>query len=732
MFKGRSIHFTLLPLIIILVLSSSISDAYAWEIDLTSDVNRIIDGDTFEISEWNETLDRYERVRLADVSAPEPEDPGGSESTQILSNIIGEKVVFLDKDPVRSYDRLVAVVYIKHNSTHYKNVNEALLEYDVFSLDNYDNEFNPSTWKLFVRYADPPSQEYFLTLLKFGQGRLTPSEGTRTYGEGTEVTVTAEPDSGYEFSNWTLNGDYYGNSYSTKVTMNTDLTLAAYFTEIQSQEPDPSPSPEPTPSPKPDPKEPESKNYSLNIVIEGSGTTSPENRSYTYIEDTEIEIHAYASVGWEFNQCRINNQTTDNILPINITMDQNQDVTIVFTRSLPSSNLTYFINDEEGKPIPQVQITSTSQPRIQDAITVETGENGIGTTGYIYHGEYSISFNKQGYDSATRNDSIQYNQSKIIKMTLNYTLVDIEFTLEDNHGAPAGEIMVTSITQPFNQIQVADVTDDRGSVIFETVKPGDYSFQISGRWIRNRDVSYYIPLAGEKSHDFRELVQRTSALILHFEDEAAEYESVDNVRIETLICPEGQEDINITINSGCELCDLLPGNYTFKFSKEDYEITQSYVTIEGESHPEFVVLKLTPDNTDLGVEILLVMMLFSIPFILFYINKIKKTRQIQNEIPEIPVQLDPENPVIPEEEVEMEIQNPEPPRFWGTPKGYLIEAIVIDGLHDLDEIKTHLKMDENEFQKNFYAMLITGELEGRRDGFFVQQDLQDEWIRHYQ
>ena len=88
MFKGRSIHFTLLPLIIILVLSSSISDAYAWEIDLTSDVNRIIDGDTFEISEWNETLDRYERVRLADVSAPEPEDPGGSESTQILSNML--------------------------------------------------------------------------------------------------------------------------------------------------------------------------------------------------------------------------------------------------------------------------------------------------------------------------------------------------------------------------------------------------------------------------------------------------------------------------------------------------------------------------------------------------------------------------------------------------------------------------------------------------------------------
>ena len=143
-------------------------------------------------------------------------------------------------------------------------------------------------------------------------------------------------------------------------------------------------------------------------------------------------------------------------------------------------------------------------------------------------------------------------------------------------------------------------------------------------------------------------------------------------------------------------------------------------------------MKLSPDNTDLGVEILLVMMLFSIPFILFYINKIKKTRQIQNEIPEIPVQLDLGNPVILEEEVEMEIQNPEPPRYWGTPKGYLIEAIVIDGLHDLDEIKTHLKMDENEFQKNFYAMLITGELEGRRDGFFVQQDLQDEWIRHYQ
>jgi len=81
-----------------------------------------------------------------------------------LSSKISGKTVYLDIDDVYTYDysgtgsRLVCVVYVRYNSTHRLNVNKALLDQGLADLDNYYNEFNPSTWSLYVRYAsDPPA-----------------------------------------------------------------------------------------------------------------------------------------------------------------------------------------------------------------------------------------------------------------------------------------------------------------------------------------------------------------------------------------------------------------------------------------------------------------------------------------------------------------------------------------------------------------------------------------------
>ena len=54
------------------------------------------------------------------------------------------------------YGRLVCVVYLDYNSTHNKNVNKALLVAGVATIWNYYNEFNPSTWTLYVQKAVIP------------------------------------------------------------------------------------------------------------------------------------------------------------------------------------------------------------------------------------------------------------------------------------------------------------------------------------------------------------------------------------------------------------------------------------------------------------------------------------------------------------------------------------------------------------------------------------------------
>ncbi len=142
--KIRQITVLLLILVV-----SGVPLTYAWEIDVTSTVTRIVDGDSFFILN--------DEVRLADVSAPEWNEQGGSHATNTLTYLIEGEQLYLDTDQRTGrgpYGRLIAVVYIEYNSTHYLNVNKALLERGVVTLTDYtNNEFTPSSWTMYTRYA---------------------------------------------------------------------------------------------------------------------------------------------------------------------------------------------------------------------------------------------------------------------------------------------------------------------------------------------------------------------------------------------------------------------------------------------------------------------------------------------------------------------------------------------------------------------------------------------------
>lgn len=100
-----------------------------YEIDCVSTVTHVIDGDSFYIVE--------DEVRLADVSAPEWNEDGSSEATDLLTKLIMRKTVYLDIDDKSGrdrYDRLIAVVYLELNETHYLNVNYFLLFPHTFFL----------------------------------------------------------------------------------------------------------------------------------------------------------------------------------------------------------------------------------------------------------------------------------------------------------------------------------------------------------------------------------------------------------------------------------------------------------------------------------------------------------------------------------------------------------------------------------------------------------------------
>lgn len=133
-------------LILILLVPCFVPVVLAGEIDATTIVDWVIDGDTFDTTSGD-------RVRLADIDAPESGEPGYYDAKNSLISLVYGKTVYLDIDDIYEtdkYGRLVCVVYVKSSSTHYKNINKALLVEGVAVIMNYHNEFDPYIWTLYV------------------------------------------------------------------------------------------------------------------------------------------------------------------------------------------------------------------------------------------------------------------------------------------------------------------------------------------------------------------------------------------------------------------------------------------------------------------------------------------------------------------------------------------------------------------------------------------------------
>lgn len=77
---------------------------------------------------------------------------------------------------------------------------------------------------------------YTLTLQVTGQGTLTPNIGSHSYTAGQVVNLTAAPEAGWQFTNWTGEVDD-PNLAITTITINGDKTVTAFFSSIGSQSP---------------------------------------------------------------------------------------------------------------------------------------------------------------------------------------------------------------------------------------------------------------------------------------------------------------------------------------------------------------------------------------------------------------------------------------------------------------------------------------------------------------
>jgi endonuclease YncB( thermonuclease family) len=217
--------------ILFLSLTTSIQVVNAIQVDLTGYVSYVHDGDTFDIDSGNTA------IRLADIDAPEYGEPGYDQAKWYLFDLIYNKTVYLDQSTLNGYsgDRLVCVVYIEYDSTHYLNINKKMLDSGLADLWDHENDFNPETWTLLVPKNSVPSPISYKLIIEYpdGSGSTNPTSGIYTYSEVTSIQVYATPSNGWSFDHWNFDGINIGSQNPYNVNMNTDHQLRAVFTQSQ-------------------------------------------------------------------------------------------------------------------------------------------------------------------------------------------------------------------------------------------------------------------------------------------------------------------------------------------------------------------------------------------------------------------------------------------------------------------------------------------------------------------
>jgi exo-beta-1,3-glucanase (GH17 family) len=149
----------------------------------------------------------------------------------------------------------------------------------------------------------PPPQQYLLTVQTDGQGTTDPPPGSYQYLEGSEVEITAIPDSGWQLSHWS--GDASGTDSTITVTMDSDKTITANFELI-----------------------PPPQKY-LTIKKNGMGTTDPSVGAHSYAEGSEVTVIAIPDSGWGFYCWTGDASGTDET--ITVTMDSDKEVRAIFS-----------------------------------------------------------------------------------------------------------------------------------------------------------------------------------------------------------------------------------------------------------------------------------------------------------------------------------------------------------------------------------------------------------------
>jgi len=155
----------------------------------------------------------------------------------------------------------------------------------------------------------PPTQYQLTASVSGGNGTVSPRSGT--YNEGTVVTLSATPNTGYRVASWSGTDNDSVTSDGNTVTMNTNKTVTVIFE-----------------------KTPSTQQYQLNASVSGgNGSVSPT--SGTYDEGTVVALMATPNTGYQVASWGGTDNDNSDSNTNTVTMNANKTVRVTLSELVP-------------------------------------------------------------------------------------------------------------------------------------------------------------------------------------------------------------------------------------------------------------------------------------------------------------------------------------------------------------------------------------------------------------
>jgi hypothetical protein len=149
---------------------------------------------------------------------------------------------------------------------------------------------------------------YTLTVSAQGSGTVTPDNTNNPHPAGVKINITATPNTGWYFANWS--GDATGTINPLQVTMNSSMVITGNFLAY------------PT--------------YMLTLATNGQGTIALNPAGGSYLSNTVVIATATPATGWVFTAW--SGGTNSSVNPLSLTINTNLSLTGTFAQ-LPDFDL---------------------------------------------------------------------------------------------------------------------------------------------------------------------------------------------------------------------------------------------------------------------------------------------------------------------------------------------------------------------------------------------------------